>query len=132
MARKQIDITIEDGRDKGKVFKIEEMSAVQMDKWVMKALGLLGRDGADISLIGNMTLQDMLASISKSPVDDVQPLFDELLACCYFKDENREVQLKGNIIDSIVEDWTTLTQLKVEALKLNLGFLEQGGESKLG
>lgn len=130
MARKQIDITIEDGRDKGKTFRIEEMSAVQMDKWAMKALGLLGRDGADISLVGNMTLQDMLASISKAPVEEVQPLFDELLACCSFVKDGTLIQLKGNIIDSIVEDWTTLTQLKVEALKLNLGFLEQGGESE--
>ena len=31
--RKEVEITIEEGRDKGKTFKITEMGAVQADRW---------------------------------------------------------------------------------------------------
>ena len=42
MARKEIEITIKDGRDAGKVFKITEMGAVQSDRWATKVVSLLG------------------------------------------------------------------------------------------
>ena len=37
--------------------------------------------------------------------------------------------MNSSIADGIIEDWTTLFRLRIEALKLNLGFLEQGDGS---
>ena len=49
MARKEIEITIEEGRDAGKTFKITEMPAVPADRWVTRALCLLGKSKTDLS-----------------------------------------------------------------------------------
>ena len=82
--RKQVEIKIDAGRDAGKVFKVEEMPAVQMDRWVTRALCMLGRSGSGLSAIGGMTMEDLLAAFSKLDLKDSEPLLDELLGCCSF------------------------------------------------
>lgn len=126
--RKEIEIKIEAGRDAGKVFKVEEMPAVQMDRWITRALCMLGRSGSGLSMIGGMTMEDLLSAFSKLDFKDSEPLLDELLACCSFKKDGTLVKMTGSMVDSVVEDWTTIFKLRIEALKLNLGFLEEGGD----
>src|ERR1700757_5272796 len=49
MARKTIDVHIqEEGRDKGKVFRITEMPASQGEKWAMRLLLAAASSGMDI------------------------------------------------------------------------------------
>lgn len=50
MALKTRQITIENGRDKGRVFLITEMSAAHADNWAMRALLALANSGAETSL----------------------------------------------------------------------------------
>lgn len=126
--RKEIEIKIEEGRDAGKVFKVEEMPAVQMDRWVTRALCMLGRSGSGLSAISGMTMESLLQAFSKLDFKDSEPLLDELLACCSFKKDGSLVRMGGSMTDSVIEDWTTIFKLRIEALKLNLGFLEQGGD----
>jgi len=128
--RKEIEITIEEGRDKGKTFKIQEMSAVQMDRWAMKALCLFGKSGTSVIELFKMTLPELMDAFTKADYDKGQPLLDELLACCSFKKDGVFVEMKGTMVDSVVEDWTTLFKLKYQALQLCLGFFGQGGESE--
>ena len=128
--RKEIEIKIEAGRDAGKVFKIEEMPAVQMDRWVTRALCMLGRSGSGISAIGGSTMEELLQAFSKLDFKDSEPLLYELLACCSFKKDGTLVKMEGSMVDSVIEDWTTIFKLRIEALKLNLGFLEEGGDLK--
>ena len=126
--RKEVEIKIEAGRDAGKVFKVEEMPAVQMDRWITRALCMLGRSGSGLSMIGGMTMEGLLSAVSKLDFKDSEPLLDELLACCSFKKDGTLVKMTGSMVDSVVEDWTTIFKLRIEALKLNLGFLEEGGD----
>ncbi len=126
--RKEIEIKIEAGRDAGKVFKVEEMPAVQMDRWVTRALCMLGRSGSGLSAIGGSTMEELLQAFSKLDFKDSEPLLNELLACCSFKKDGTLVKMSGSMIDSVIEDWTTIFKLRIEALKLNLGFLEEGGD----
>lgn len=126
--RKEVEIKIEAGRDAGKVFKVEEMPAVQMDRWVTRALCMLGRSGSGLSAIGGSTMEELLQAFSKLDFKDSEPLLDELLACCSFKKDGTLVKMSGSMIDSVIEDWTTIFKLRIEALKLNLGFLEEGGD----
>jgi len=126
--RKEIEIKIEAGRDAGKVFKIEEMPAVQMDRWVTRALCMLGRSGSGLSAIGGSTMEELLQAFSKLDFKDSEPLLNELLACCSFKKDGTLVKMEGSMVDSVIEDWTTIFKLRIEALKLNLGFLEEGGD----
>lgn len=126
--RKEIEIEIEAGRDAGKVFKIEEMPAVQTDRWVTRALSALGRSGSGLSAISGMTMESLLQTFLKLDQKDIEPLLDELLACCSFKKDGSLVKMSGSMVNSVIEDWTTIFKLRIEALKLNLGFLEEGGE----
>lgn len=127
--RKEIEITIEQGRDAGKTFKIVEMSAVQTDRWATKALCLLGRSNQGLEVIANMSMVDFLMALSQADPDEAQPLLDELLACSSFKKDGSFVNMKGQLVDSVIEDFSTIFRLRLEALKLHLDFLEQGGES---
>ena len=62
---KSVDITIEEGRDKGKRFKITEMPAVKMDKWATKALLILGKSGNAFNL-AQINLEELLKSLSNA------------------------------------------------------------------
>lgn len=125
--RKEKEIKIEEGRDAGKVFKITEMPAFQMDRWATRALLVLGKaKKGGILTIGSMSTEDLLSSLSGVCYDDAEPLLQELLECCAFVKNGQSIVLTKDMIDGIIEDWTTLFKLRMEALNLCTGFLEQG------
>lgn len=128
--RKEVEITIEQGRDKGKTFKITEMGAVQMDSWAIKALCLLGKSGVTLEQLGSLDMNAIFQLLGNLGYEWSKPLMDELLECASFKKDGAYVPMKGSMIDSVVEDVSTLFRLKMEALTLNLGFLDLGDESK--
>lgn len=128
--RKEVEITIEEGRDKGKTFKITEMSAVQMDRWATKALCLFGKGGVTLEELGKLDMSALLKVLGELGYDLSEPLLNELLECASFKKDGVFVPMKGAMVDSVVEDFKTLFRLRMEALSLNLGFLDGGDESK--
>lgn len=128
--RKEIEITIEEGRDAGKTFKITEMSAVQMDRWATKALCLIGKTNASVVELFEMGTSGMIKILGSLGYEASEPLLNELLECCSFKKDGVYVQMKGAMVESVIEDFTTIFRLRSEALAVNLSFLEQGGESK--
>ena len=125
--RKEIEIKIEEGRDAGKVFKITEMPAFQMDRWATRALIALGKaQKGGITALGALNFQDLMKAFSELDYDIAEPLLQELLECCAFVKDGTAIVLKKDFVDDIIEDWTTIFRLRVEALKLCLGFLEEG------
>lgn len=126
--RKEIEIKIEEGRDAGKVFVVKEMPATQMDAWLTRAIGILGSDKSLVDVLG-LTMSELMLHLSKNNYEEAKILFDELLSCCSFKQDNNLVPMKKDMVDSVVEDWTTLARLKNESFALNLGFFGEGGES---
>lgn len=124
---KEKEIKIETGRDAGKVFKVTEMPAFQMDRWATRALLVLGKaKKGGIMTISSMSIEDLLSSLSGVNYDEAEPLLQELLECCSFVKNGQSIVLKKDVIDGIIEDWTTLFKLRMEALTLCIGFLEQG------
>ena len=128
--RKEVEVKIEDGRDAGKVFKITEMPATQAERWATRALGILGKSGMSISVLGTMEFGEILQEVLRADSKDIEPMMDELLACASYENNGTMVKMQGNMIDSVIEEVTTIMKLKMEALKLILGFLGVGGESK--
>lgn len=126
--RKEVEITIEEGRDKGKTFKITEMSATQADRWTLKVLCLFGKGGIFLEELSKMDFNTIIKIIGDVSYDMAEPLLDELLECASFKKDGVYVPMKGSMIESVVEDFRTLYRLRLEALQLVLGFLEQGDE----
>ena len=85
--RKTSHITIQDeGRDKGKVFVLTEKSAIEADKWGIRALLALSKSGVPIppefmemGIIGVLAVGiHRLAGVS---FGDLEPLLDEMLTC---------------------------------------------------
>lgn len=128
--RKEVDIKIEEGRDAGKVFRITEMPAFQMDSWATRALIALGKTKqGGIVALGSLSFAEILKCFGEIEYEKAEPLLQELLECCAFVKDGTMVTLKKEFVNDIIEDWTTILRLRMEALKVCLGFLEQGDGS---
>lgn len=125
--RKTKEVKIEEGRDAGKVFKITEMPAFQMDRWATRALIALGKSKkGGLAALGTMSIEDVFSALSEVDYAVTEPLLQELLECCAFVKNGQSIVLTKDMVDGIIEDWTTLFKLRMEALVLCIGFLEQG------
>ncbi|HHK5577000.1 TPA: hypothetical protein ACQUH6_001809 [Neisseria polysaccharea] len=128
MALKTKQITIEHGRDKGRVFLITEMSAAHADNWAMRALIALANGGADLGgispqqgMIGMARVA--LEALGRLKADDAIPLLNELLDCVQIIPESgRPRPLNMDFND--VEDFTTLWRLRKEVFALHTDFLQ--------
>jgi hypothetical protein len=114
-------------------FKIREMSATQLESWIMRALLLLGPalgrlDGEDVGLgeAARALRSKGLGLLATIEYDKAKPLLDELLACCVRVDAGVSQVCTPTSVDGYVEDVRTLFQLRKEALTLNLSFFGQG------
>jgi hypothetical protein len=132
VARKELYVTIdEEGRDKGKVFKIIEAPAVQADKWGIRALLALNRNGAQIpdeimklGLIGVLVVG--VHKLKGVLWEDLEPLIDEMLTCVEIvpTPSVRNVTRKLFTAADDIEEVSTLSLLRKEVFKLHTNFTE--------
>ena len=129
--RKTKIITIDkEGRDKGKIFLITEMSATEGESWAGRALFAALNAGAEIpeeivgaGLAGVAYLG--IKAFSKVPFEAAEPLFREMMDCVQFS-------FKGGtrkLIEDDIEEISTRLILRKEVMKLHLDFFID--ESKL-
>lgn len=149
MSRKHIDFTIDaNNRDKGKTFRITEMSATEAEMWATDlAFALIG-SGVDVP--NNVT--SFLAKAAGNGDEESEEIRDSILASGMIGlakygitalskvDRNERVRLSSELIRCVqfvasanaviplspeihIEEASTLFRLKVEALKLHLSFL---------
>ena len=136
MARKEKTITIKD-RDKELTFKITEMPAMKAEKWKIRAIMLLL--SSDIEMPKGASIEEginqfmaggaekLFKALSKVDVDKAITLFDEMLYDCAQLEVNRvTAALSEDVINSNIEDSSTLTKLRFECLKLHFDFLGAG------
>ncbi|MDR1396860.1 MAG: hypothetical protein LBJ14_03935 [Desulfarculales bacterium] len=129
MARKETIITIQD-REQELTFKIREMPATKLEAWIIRALLLLSGagakvpDGADLKATGTFLAEKGLSALGNIDYEKASPLLDELLGCCSRLVERVEERCTQESVDNYIIDVTTLFKLRMEAVKLNLGFLE--------
>lgn len=128
MARKEITIDIQD-REQNLTFKIKEMPATRLESWIIRALLLVAGsgaqvpDGADLKAAGAFLAEKGLTALGNIDFDKAQPLLDELLGCCSRVVERVEERCTPQSVDAYIQDVSTLFKLRMEAVKLNLGFL---------
>jgi len=124
MARKTTVITIsDDGRDKGKKFRINEPPCYQIDNMVTRAVFGLGRAGvtipAEIIQLGAAPTAYFIGTqFNKLPWRLGLQLADELMACV----QRVETKLDRSLVEEDIEELTTRLKLKGEVLKLIFGF----------
>ncbi len=134
--RREVSITLDD-RGNDLTFKIREMSALQLERWIMRACLVAARGG--VKLPDAMDMHEVLATIQRGDfktllpvlsgieVEDVQPLLDAMLAGCARVVGKAEMALTPAMVDDVISDVRTLYQLRMEILKLNFGFFIDGG-----
>ena len=128
--RKELFVTIVDeGRDQGKVYKITEAHAVQADKWGIRAMLALNRNGAQIpdeimklGLIGVLVVG--VHKLKGVLWKDLEPLIDEMMSCVEVvpTPSQRNVVRKLFIDPNDIEEVATLSTLRMEVFKLHVDF----------
>jgi hypothetical protein len=121
--RKTITVTIKEGRDAGKSFKITEWPCIQTEHWILRAVFGLGKAGVElppeILQLGAAPIAYAIATqATKLPSRLGIRLADELMQNV----QRVEDKLDRSLVENDIEDVSTRLQLKAEVLKLTFGF----------
>jgi hypothetical protein len=134
MARKQHTIVIEtEGRDKSKMFILNEMSATQAEKWAARALLAMAKSGMDIpDDIATAGLAGVAAlgvkALGGMSFEDAEPLLDEMFSMVSFVPDPARPAIKrgyggvGPIIEDDIEEISTRLRLRKELFFLHVNF----------
>ena len=116
-----------EGRDKGKIFHIQEMGARQVERWERRALACMVQTGIEIpdsvqnAGFGFIFAMGLKALLGLSGAE-VESLHDELMACVSIHPDPSRLEIKRNLIEEDIEEDRTIYRLKDEVVKLHSGF----------
>lgn len=122
-------ITLKDGGNELK-FKIRQMTATDMEDWIMRFVQIaasadMGDSSGGIESFVE-TVKDHLGKfIAGVDYAKFKPLWDELLKCCSKMDDRVEQQCDVDNVNGYISNFMTLINLRVEALKLNFDFFTE-------
>jgi hypothetical protein len=128
--RKVATVTITtDGRDKGKIFHVKEMSAYRTATWITRAMLLLAHSGVDIPSTNSSPEEIMraaYAAIMQMKFDELAPLLNELMTCVTIQPDPRHPNVIRPLMDhgddsDDIEEYSTRFQLLWEIFKLHTG-----------
>lgn len=130
--RKTVTITIDaEGRDKGKIFVLTELSAYESEEWATRALFAMMNAGVEIpddiaaaGLAGVAALS--LQSLSRVSYEQARPLLDKMLECIQIQPSPRVLRA---LVSGDIEEVATLFRLRKEVLDLHLSFFTAAAPS---
>jgi len=134
--RNTADYTVtSEGRDKGKVFRITEMSATQGEMWAARVFLALAKSNVEIpDEIEDMGMAGLasltLKSLKGVSFEDAKPLLDEMFKCVQLVPDARHPQVTRPLIEDDIEEIGTRLQLRREVLHLHLGSFPLAGPLK--
>ena len=126
--RKTITYTVTDeGRDKGKVFLLEEMSADAAERWALRFIFALMNTGIDLpDDIENMGMSGVfvmgLRAIGRVPFTIAEPLLDDLMGCIKIIPDPGTPNVTRKIFEADIEEVRTRLTLKKEVFNLHTDF----------
>lgn len=133
--RHTIDVTIsEEGRDKGKTFRITEMPAWRGEEWGMRVLLALTKAGADVPdpAMGMAGIKMAgLQAMSGLSFTELKPLLDEMMECVVVVPNKNDLSVTRQLIEDDTEEVTTRLRLRAEVFNLHTDFLKAGFLSTL-
>lgn len=139
MRKKKIvkfDDVADDNRDKGKWFLLEEMPALQAERWGFRVLqevikagievpaNMMGAGMAAIAIVG-------LKAISVIPDLKAFELMDEMMGCVGIIRDHNNPEIAQKMLDDEIQEISTLVKLRDEVFELHTGFSIAGAMSKL-
>lgn len=135
MARKQATVTISaEGRDKGKVFVLTELSAYESEDWAGRALFALMNAGVEIpDNIASAGLAGVAAlgikAIAKLPFASAKPLLDKMMECVQIQPSP---SVTRPLIPDDIEEVATMLTLRKQVLGLHMDFSMAVAQSTSG
>lgn len=135
MARKTLQVTITDeGRDKGKVFLIQEMAASQAERWAVRAFLALSRHGVELPEgLAEAGMAGMasygLSLVGRLPFDEAQVLMDEMFRCVSIVPNPANPAITRGLVEDDIEEVPTRLKLRLEVFKLHTDFLKAAARS---
>ena len=132
--RKTAMIAIDaEGRDKGKVFLIEEMSAYDAEKWAWAVVAKLGATGIDIGELGDQGMAGLarmgIEAFFRMPPEDSWDLSERLMSCVMILPHATDKTVKRALTGDDIEETSTRLRLKWEVFSLHTGFSVPGVRS---
>lgn len=129
MARKTCRLTIDtDGRDKGKTFVITEMSALDIERWTIRLVIALGKNGVVLPSVQVDSGFAGIAGVLWALVAQVTPGDAEALLATMLDGLKIDA---GKIVRELapddIEEADTLTQIRMAWVELHAGFFAKGG-----
>lgn len=129
MARKEVTVTIVDeGRDQGKIFRLTEKSAIDIDKWANRAIHSIVRAGGVLpDEIQKMGIIGILAvgmhRLMHIPWSELEPLLDELLTCVQIVPTPSQPNVVRKLFPNDIEEVQTLRTLREQVFILHTSFI---------
>lgn len=138
MARNTTNYTVTDeGRDKGKVFVLTEMSASKAEAWATRALLALMNEGVDVppgfERMGMAAMAEIgIKALSGLRWEVVEPLLAEMWECVQIMPDPTKPQIIRALIEQDVEEIMTRVKIRAEVWKLHADFLKAVAPSLSG
>lgn len=135
MARTVVNFTISDeGRDKGKIFVLTEMSASQAEAWALRALLALSAAGVKTQ-DGDESMAAMadfgFASLKGLEWKIAEPLLAEMWTCVRYAPDPHKLSLVRNLVEEDIEEVATRIKLRLAVWNLHTDFLKAAAPSVL-
>jgi hypothetical protein len=117
-----------EGRDKGKLYVITEMSAEQGESWATRALLAIMAGNIDLpenfESLGMAALASLgVRALASLKWEVAKPLLDEMFECIQIIPDKKKTHVSRDLIESDIEEIPTRFQLRLEWWKLHMGFL---------
>lgn len=116
-----------DNRDKGKIFKLEEMSADQAEAWALKAFFAIMNAGielpdevADLGFAGIATAG--LKALGKVDYETARPLLDEMMTCVQIIPDPAKPNVARALFPGDIEEVATKLKLRKAVFDLHVAF----------
>lgn len=127
MARRTKIVTITaEGRDKGKIFHLTEMSASAAERWAEQVFFLLMNAGADVGDIRGAGMAAIpvagLTAFGRVPFDQAEPILAQMMSCVTIQPSAATPSIIRPLIEDDIEEVATRLFLKSEVLELHTGF----------
>ena len=129
MARKTARITIDaEGRDKGKVFVVTELPALDIERWAVRLVLALGKNGVSLPDVQADSGFAGIAGVLWALVAQVSPAEAENLMATMLEGlKIDEGKITRDLVSGDIEEPETLLQLRMAWVDLHSGFFVKGG-----
>lgn len=115
-------------------FVIRQMSATQLEWWILRAIPCIGPalelpEGAGVEAIGAALEKHGIAALMKIDPAKAKPLLDEMLTCAERVVDGARYPVSVNTVDAFFSSVGSLFKLRVECFKANFSFFVNAARS---